>query len=62
MKKSYSCNGVIYEFTNVRMECGVLYGMCTNPFFYGMMAWLDKDGFQFESSHKHIDALEVVAI
>lgn len=46
MRKSYCYNGKVYDFTDVHMECGMLYGKCVTMPYYGEMAWLDSSGFQ----------------
>ena len=47
MKKSYSINGVVYDFTDIHFECGMFVGECTTQPHYGKLAWLDNNGFQF---------------
>lgn len=60
MKKSYAVNGVVYNFTNVHEECGVLVGECTTKPHWGQLAWLDPSGVQFFGESR-VDAVEVVA-
>lgn len=59
MKKSYSVNGVVYDFTDVHEECGMLNGMCLTPPYYGNRAWLDSHSFQLEG-YRRVEAREVV--
>ena len=47
MDKAYSINGVIYNFTDVTKECGMLVGECTTRPHWGQLAWLDQNGVQF---------------
>lgn len=58
MRKTYSVNGVVYDFTDVHMECGMLYGMCITSPYYGQYAWLDPNGFQI-CGKRRIQAVEV---
>ena len=58
MRKSYCYNGKVYDFTDVRMECGMLYGMCVTMPYYGEMAWLDPNGFQI-CGKRRVEASEV---
>ena len=61
MNKSYSVNGVVYDFTDVHMECGMLYGRCTTSPHRGKWAWLDLCGIQFEGvGNRRMQATEVV--
>ena len=60
MKKSYSINGVVYGFTDVRIECGMLIGECTTRPHWGQLAWLDPSGVQFWGERR-VEAREVVA-
>lgn len=58
MRKSYSVDGKVYDFTDVRMECGSLCGICTTGPYRGKWAWLDSHGFQIERQRR-IQAVEV---
>ena len=58
MNKSYSINGKVYNFTDVSMECGMLYGKCTTPPHNNEWAWLDPYGVQFEHQRR-IAATEI---
>lgn len=59
MKKSYSINGVVYNFDNVHMECGVLTGECTTRPHWGQLAWLDPNGVQFFGESR-VEAVEII--
>ena len=48
-------NGHIYSFDDVHMEFGELCGTCTSYPNKGKFAWLDSNGFQFETG-PHIKA------
>ena len=58
MRKSYSVDGRVYDFTDVHMECGMLYGCCTTSPYRDKWAWLDPYGFQIERQRR-IQATEV---
>lgn len=58
MKKSYYLDGKTYDFTDVHMEAGMLYGRCTTIPYRGKRAWLDPHGFQFEQKRR-VEAQEV---
>ena len=61
MNKSYSVNGVVYDFTNVHMECGMLVGECITKPHWGKLAWLDPSGIQFFGvGNRRVQAVEVV--
>lgn len=59
MQKSYSVNGVRFDFTNVHEECGMLVGECTTKPHWGQLAWLDPHGVQFFGEHRVV-AVEIV--
>jgi hypothetical protein len=59
MQKSYSVNGVVYNFTNVHEECGMLVGECTTRPHWGQLAWLDDHGVQFFGESR-VEAQEVI--
>ena len=59
MDKTYSINGVIYNFTDVTKECGMLVGECTTRPHWGQLAWLDPNGVQFFGESR-VEAVEVV--
>lgn len=59
MKKSYSVNGVVYNFTDVHCENGVFVGECITQPHYGKLAWLDDKGIQFFYEPR-IEAVEIV--
>lgn len=61
MRKSYSVDGKVYDFTDVREECGMLNGMCTTSLYYGQRAWLDPHGFQIEG-YRRVEAVEIKPI
>lgn len=58
MKKSYHRNGETYNFADVHMEAGMLYGRCTTNHHYDKWAWLDPHGFQFERERR-VEATEI---
>lgn len=58
MDKRYSVNGKIYIFTDVHAECGELCGECITAPYFGKVAWLYSDGFQF-SGRRRVDAREI---
>ena len=58
MRKSYSINGVVYNFIDVHEECGMLIGKCITKPHYGQFAWLDSDGVQFFCENR-VYAVEV---
>lgn len=59
MNKSYSINGVVYNFIDVHEECGVLVGECTTRPHWGQLAWLDPTGVQFFGESR-VEATEIV--
>ena len=58
MKKSYRYNGKTYDFVDVHMGCGMLYGECTTTPHRGKFAWLDPNGFQF-CFERRVEAEEI---
>ena len=58
MRKSYSVDGKVYDFIDVHMECGMLYGRCTTSPYRNQYAWLDPDGFQI-CGKRRVTASEV---
>lgn len=59
MQKSYSVNGIRFDFTDVHEECGVLVGECTTRPHWGQLAWLDDHGVQFFGESR-VDAKLIV--
>ena len=59
MRKSYFVDGRVYDFTDVHMECGMLYGRCTTSPYRDKWAWLDHHGFQIERQRR-VQAVEVI--
>ena len=58
LNKSYSVDGKVYDFTNVRTEGRFLYGRCTTHPYKDRWAWLDPYGFQIEG-RRRIKAVEI---
>jgi hypothetical protein len=61
MRKSYSVNGVVYNFTNVRMVSGMLYGKCITAPYHNEHAWLDSTGFQI-CGKRRVQAVECAPV